>query len=290
MLMPLPRSAPIAVPLSVPFIKMHGIGNDFIVIDDLGRLPLMDPERVFLFVRKICDRKFGVGADQLLWLKRSEDPTCDVRMEIYNTDGSIAEMCGNGIRAVALYLHRHEGRAQSRYRIETLTGIQSVVLSGEDEVRVDMGPPRLVSGFETEGEKLVYDGEAAQTFFEVSMGNPHAVIFTDSIKDVPLVQIGPLIETHPRFPQRVNVGFVEVVNSNWIRLRVWERGAGPTLACGSGACAAAVTSIATGKVKSPVRVSLPGGDLTIEWQGQGTSVFMQGPAEEVFHGRYLFKV
>ncbi len=264
---------------------MHGLGNDFIVIDDLnGPVQVISTE----LAKMLCDRRFGVGADQILWLKRPHETSLDTRMEILNADGSTAEMCGNGIRAVALYLRDHAESAgvarKSEYSIETLAGVIRVILRG-DEVEVDMGQPALGQGVVQGGEVISVGGQDFK-FFEVSMGNPHAVIFSENVDLVPLEQIGPQIETHARFPKKTNVEFVQVVDPHTIRIRVWERGAGVTLACGTGACASAVASLTTGQVKSPVKVKLPGGNLEISWSG--ATVKMTGPATEVFSGVYHF--
>lgn len=270
--------------MKLPFLKMQGIGNDFVVIDDLGK-PAHSPITTKA-ATAICDRRFGVGADQILWLKDAEDRAAHARMEILNADGSSAEMCGNGIRAVGIYLHRYGPKAGlAQYKVETLAGMKTVDVKG-DQVRVDMGVPTLGGGFPKEGEALEVEGRA-QRFFEVNVGNPHAVLFVDRVKEHPVEALGPKIENHGRFPKRTNVEFVEVEGPDAIRVRVWERGAGITLACGTGACASAVASIASGRVKSPVSVHLPGGTLKISWEGQGKPVMMEGPAEEVFRGEYV---
>jgi len=207
---------------TLPFVKMQGLGNDFIVIDDVsgGWAKIVTPE----FARKICDRRFGVGADQILWLRQAHESGLDVRMEILNSDGSVAEMCGNGIRAVALYLQDHGARRASTYQIETLAGVKSVKLAGR-LVTVDMGAPLLGA----QGEEIAVvstEGESAKfQFFEVGMGNPHAVIFVPGDVDAfPVEKWGPMIEKHPRFPKRTNVEFVQVESRRAIRVRVWERG------------------------------------------------------------------
>lgn len=259
---------------------MHGLGNDFIVIDDLGvpqeqGTPLNSDVAV-----KICDRRFGIGADQILWLREPRDSLADARMEILNSDGSVAEMCGNGIRAIALYVdQKMKSHRKDSYRIETLAGMKTVVVA-DGRVVVDMGPPVLGLGT---GEEVEIKGRKLR-FFEVSMGNPHAVIFVDEFSTYPVEEFGPCIETHPRFPKRTNVEFVRVVGKNAIEVRVWERGAGITLACGTGACASVVASLATGRVNGEVGVKLPGGSLQITWKGPGQSVMMKGPAVEVFRG------
>lgn len=292
----------------VPFTKMHGLGNDFVIIDDLKAETFASSQTkvqdfATQFAQKICNRRLGVGADQVLWLKKPINGPInglgshDARMEILNADGSVAEMCGNGIRAVALYLNRHSAVSKLQYRIETLAGTQIVNLVENDEVKVDMGRPGL-GNRSTEGELLsiLSKGKTREfRFYEVSMGNPHAVIFMDQISEgIPeaslLEEIGPLIETHSRFPKRTNVEFVKILSSTKIQVRVWERGAGATLACGTGACAAAVASILTGRTQSLVEAALPGGNLQIEWQKGSSHVLMKGPATEVFQGTYLFEL
>jgi diaminopimelate epimerase len=278
----------------IPFIKMHGLGNDFIVIDGVSvtqgklrdQIHKLTPE----FARKVCDRRYGIGADQILWIKPAKSKKAVARMEVINSDGSIAEMCGNGIRAVALYLSLESGKSQRRsgkktkgakvFPIETLAGVLEVEVKGT-QARVDMGKPKLAG----KPEKLLVEGDSIE-FWEVNMGNPHAVIFPDEPVDAYPVEVqGPLVECHERFPKRTNVEYVQVNNKNKITVRVWERGAGITLACGTGACASAVAAIASGRAKSPVKVELPGGELLIEWSGDPRhSVFMTGPAEEVFRG------
>lgn len=268
--------------MNLPFVKMHGLGNDFVVVDSFypfsayfTDLKTITPVQA----QKICDRRFGIGCDQILWLKKPVEQG-QVRMEILNSDGSAAEMCGNGIRAVALYLQKHDPARSNRYEIETLAGLKIVEIE-EGLVNVDMGPPQLGSH---DGEMLAISGEDFH-FYEVGMGNPHAVIFSDRVEGVFLEVFGPMIERHLRFPQRTNVEFVQVINKDKIQVRVWERGAGITLACGTGACASAVAAILTGKVNTTVEVALPGGTLTITWnKDPRSSVMMKGPAVEVFSG------
>jgi diaminopimelate epimerase len=264
------------------FWKMHGLGNDFLVFENAT----IDEAKA----QRWCDRRFGIGADQILKLKKPDSKSADAVMEIWNADGSRAEMCGNGIRAVALYLKRGcenlaIEKGKSKYRIETGAGVLEVEIlkSGQssDFVRVDMGAPKI-GAF---GEKLEYSENETVFFYEVSMGNPHAVIETADLSGVFLEKVGPLIELNSRFPKKTNVEFFQVRAGNVLDARVWERGAGITLACGTGACATGVTGIKLGRVKSPTTVRLPGGDLKIEWSGKaGDSVFMSGPAEFVFRG------
>jgi diaminopimelate epimerase len=284
--------------MAIPFIKMHGLGNDFVLIDDLGKpAGLCHPLNAEL-ARAMCDRRLGIGADQLLWLRTPSDKApspdlegakADARMDIFNADGSVAEMCGNGIRAAALYLYRHGPKRKPEYDIETLAGIKRVIVK-DGQVRVDMGAPGLGAMFGASatagGEAITVLGQELR-FFEVDMGNPHAVIFVDDVASCELEKLGPAIEAHPRFPRRTNVEFVQVQGAREIQVRVWERGAGPTLACGTGACASAVASLATGRVQGTVEVHLPGGVLSIQWNGGQGPVWMEGPAEEVFRGQYL---
>jgi diaminopimelate epimerase len=272
------------------FTKMHGLGNDFVVIDGLlpGSDELARQKKIVTteFARKICDRRFGVGADQVLWIVPPVSKTASAGMGVLNADGSVAEMCGNGIRAVALYLDKRLPRAKRKkiYPIETLAGLLEVEVKG-DQARVMMGLPRVGK---VEEELLV--GIDLVPFWSVSVGNPHAVIFVEDVWNYPAGERGPIIEKHARFPKRTNVEFVRAESESALDCRVWERGAGLTLACGTGACAAAVAAIASGRCKSPVEVKLPGGSLVIEWAGAGKKkpepVYMSGPAEEVFQGEW----
>ncbi len=271
---------------------MQGLGNDFVLFNSLNAAaPCFVPEMSLPwtpeFARKIADRRFGVGADQLLWLKpASAGSGAFARMEILNADGSVAEMCGNGIRAAGLFLARYCGGGAEGFSpevlIETLDGVKTISCVG-DQIRVDMGVPVLAPSLGVDGEPVEILGQNF-ALYKVGMGVPHAVFFTDDVRGVALEVLGPVIENHPMFPQKTNVDFVQVVSRSEVLMRVWERGAGITLACGTGACASAVASILAGRVQSPVRVELPGGVLTIEWAGAGASVFMTGPAVEVFRG------
>ena len=274
--------------LELEFTKMHGAGNDFVVLDGIAReLPPLEP-----LARRLADRHFGVGFDQLLVARPSK--AADFRMEIYNADGSQAEMCANGIRAFFKFL-RDRGYADAdSIRVETLGGIVVPRWVGEDRVMVDMGEPVLapakIPTLLGEGDGPVLDarlevGGGTLRVSSVSMGNPHAVIYVDDIDAAPVGELGPLVESHPAFPNRVNVEFVELVSRDRLCQRTWERGTGETLACGSGACAVAVVSILRGVADHGVIVALPGGELSIQWDGDGTSVFMTGPAANVFTGR-----
>ncbi len=269
------------------FTKMHGAGNDFIVLDGIrDELPPIGP-----IAARLCDRHFGIGADQLLVVRRST--AADFRMEIYNADGSQVEMCANGIRAFFKYLRDRGHTAEDEIGVETLTGVVRPRWAGPGRVRVQMGrpvlepakiPTTLGSGSgPVLGVTLEVGGEHLRVS-SVSMGNPHAVIFVADPDRAPVERLGPMIENHPAFPNRVNVEFATPVGRRRIRQRTWERGTGETLACGSGACAVAVVSILEGRVDREVTVELRGGELEIAWPGPESPVFMTGPATEVFTG------
>jgi diaminopimelate epimerase len=273
------------------FVKMQGIGNDFIVINALES-PI-EEERLEAISRKVNDRKCGIGGDGLILVLPSK--TAHFKMRMFNPDGSEAEMCGNGIRCFAKYVYDRKLHTDTSLSVETLAGVKTLKLltrSGKVEsVRVDMGTPRLkrseipMRGEEAErivGETLKVDGQKFD-ITAVSMGNPHVVIFEDKLKDIPLAKWGSLIENHKSFPQRTNVHFVSVCSPGEVVMRTWERGAGETLACGTGACAVAVASVLNGKTNRNVELHLPGGDLRVEWTGDNR-VLMTGPAEEVFTG------
>ncbi|WJH33212.1 diaminopimelate epimerase [Paenibacillus sp. CC-CFT747] len=273
------------------FTKMHGLGNDFIVIGDRQELPA---EAARLAV-KLCDRNFGIGADGMVYLLPSDK--ADYQMRIINSDGSEAEQCGNAIRCAAKYLYDRGMVSSEELTIETIgAGAQKVTVRAENgkaaAVKVDMGKPIL------EGRKVpttidrtpvvnqpIEAGGESYHFTAVSMGNPHCVIFVDDAVAFDLGKWGPLLETHPYFPNKVNVEFATVRDRNHIDMRVWERGAGPTLACGTGACATLVASVLNGKADREAVVSLKGGDLQIEWNEADGHLYMTGPAEEVFEGR-----
>ncbi|NLM41585.1 MAG: diaminopimelate epimerase [Firmicutes bacterium] len=256
------------------FTKYHGLGNDFIFLEDLEGNLLPQGEQL---ARLLCDRHFGIGADGLVLIIRGEDR---FTMRIFNADGSEAEMCGNAVRCMADYLLR-QGLAEGPVlQISTLAGVK-VIQAADGLYRVDMGEP----DFSSHGGGPLRLTASGQEWLchPVSMGNPHAVVFVDEVDAVNLAMWGPTLENHPVWPQKANIEFVQVLSRNRIKVRVWERGAGPTLACGTGACAAAVTSTRLGLTESPVQVELPGGGLTIEWK-MGSHVFMSGPATRVFSG------
>lgn len=261
----------------IPFLKMDGLGNDFVVFDFTALEN--SPQITEAEARRICHRRIGIGADQILILSPPiEDPKNHARMEILNADGSTAKMCGNGIRAVALYLKSQF--SEPELRIETEGGLQKVRFMG-DLIQVDMGKPTI-----QKTETLHILGRALEVT-PVDVGNPHAVVFVDTLQDFPAEKFGPALESHPHFPGRTNVEFVEVEAPGRIRVRVWERGAGFTEACGTGACAAAVASLHLGKVSSSdIEVCLPGGELRVSWAGESSSVFKTGPARELFRGQW----
>jgi len=287
----------------VEFTKMHGAGNDFVMLDGLRDALPDDPRFWEAFARRIGHRQLGIGCDQILVARPPRDPeSADFRMEIYNQDGSQVEMCGNGIRAFFKFLRDRGHTRADALRVETLSGVVVPRWAGGDLVRVDMGrpvlapekiPTRLGSG---DGPVLDVtlllgplddkgDEEESVILSAVSMGNPHAVLFVDDVERAPVLRLGPRIENHPAFPARTNVEFVEVVARDHVRQRTWERGAGETLACGSGACAVGVVSMLRGVADRKLRVELRGGDLEIAWADDGAPVLMTGPAAEVFTGR-----
>ena len=264
------------------FTKMHGCGNDFIFLDclngeigDLGGV-----------AKRLCDRRFGIGADQLLTVHPSK--IADFKMEIYNADGGQVEMCGNGIRCFAKYIYDHGLTKKKELEVETLGGIIRPRLRG-NEVEVDMGEPILEGRkipVNADGKIINYplevDGKTYQVSC-VSMGNPHCVLYLDDLDHLELEEIGPRFEHHLFFPKRVNTEFVKVLSPSEVRMRVWERGAGETWACGTGACAVGVAGSLIGKTERKITVHLRGGDLLIEWR-ENNHVYMTGGAEEVFHG------
>ena len=280
---------------SLAFTKMHGAGNDFVVLDGIReRLP----GDLAAFSRRVADRHFGIGCDQILVVRRSQQ--ADFRMEIYNADGSQVEMCANGIRAFYKFLRDHGHTSEEEIGVETLSGVVRPRWAGNDNVTVDMALPILAPAKipttlgDGEGPvldaplevpaELTGDGSGRVVLSSVSMGNPHAVIVVDDVERAPVHTLGAHVEHHPVFPNRVNVEFIEVLSRTRIKQRTWERGTGETLACGSGACAVAVTSMLRGVVDRRVEIALRGGELVIEWASDDAHVFMTGPAAEVFTG------
>ncbi|MDJ0733674.1 MAG: diaminopimelate epimerase [Nostocaceae cyanobacterium] len=279
--------------MAIEFTKYHGLGNDFILIDNRANsTPVVTPEEAV----QLCDRHFGIGADGVIFALPGENGT-DYTMRIFNSDGSEPEMCGNGIRCLGRFLADLEGenRNKDSYAIYTLAGVMTPQLMPDGQVKVDMGEPRLLAGeipttLAAGNEKVINQSlEVAGKSWNVtcvSMGNPHCITFVEDVAAIPLENIGPLFENHPVFPQRINTEFIEVVNRNHLKMRVWERGAGITLACGTGACASLVAGVLTGNCDRTATVELPGGPLQIEWSQTDGRVYMTGPAQRVFTGNW----
>lgn len=272
------------------FTKMHGLGNDFVIVEAGS---WVEADQYQVYASRVCNRNFGVGADGLIVI--GPDPDADVFMRIFNSDGSEAMMCGNGIRCVGRYTYEHSWIARTTMSVRTRSGIkypQILLVEGRvSQVRVDMGEPILDNAaipVAARGSNLNIDVETPKGDFKVnavSMGNPHCVVFVDSIEDTPVEAWGAVLETHELFPQRINVEFVQVISENEVAMRVWERGCGVTLACGTGACATAVAGVLQGKTGRRVIVHLLGGDLEIEWNQDDNHVYMTGPAEMAFTGQ-----
>ena len=273
--------------MQLRFTKMHGLGNDFVVIDLITQRFKLKPHHI----RKIADRHFGIGCDQVLAVEIPSRPDVDFRYRIYNAEGSEVEQCGNGARCFARFVRDKRLTGKQRIRVETLAGVIELAITDNRDVRVDMGEPILepasipfAAEQQADSYPLDIDGEQWQVG-AVSMGNPHVILPVDNVDTAPVERVGPITECHPRFPQKVNVGFMQIVDRQNIRLRVFERGVGETLACGTGACAAVVSGIVQGKLDNTVTVTLPGGQLSIHWPGSGQPVIMTGPATTVFEGQ-----
>lgn len=269
------------------FTKMHGLGNDFMVIDLVTQNIHITSDHV----KKWSDRHTGIGFDQLLIVEPPSQPHVDFCYRIFNADGSEVEQCGNGARCFAKFVRNKRLTAKKHIIVETASGIIELHIQPDNQVRVDMGKARFIPSdipFLSEQQADYYQLAIEEQTIElsaVSMGNPHAVIRTENINIAPVQTLGPKIEVHSHFPKRVNVGFIEVIDKHHANLRVWERGAGETNACGTGACAAAVVAIQNNWMDSPVTIQLPGGQLTIEWNGVDNSVFMTGDAVTVYEGK-----
>ncbi len=271
--------------MRIRFTKMHGLGNDFVVLDAITQDFVPTPAQA----RFLADRHFGVGCDQILVVERATTPGVDFRYRIFNADGGEVEQCGNGARCFVRFVHEQGLTDKREIRVETQSGLIAPRLEADGQVTVNMGAPRFQPAeipFDSRTDAAVQPLDVDGVTIEisaVSMGNPHAVQVVADVDAAPVAEQGPRIETHPRFPRRVNAGFMQVVDRHAIRLRVHERGAGETLACGTGACAAAVAGIRRGLLDSPVRVSMHGGELSIAWSGtNGDPVLMTGPATTVF--------
>ena len=275
--------------MRLKFTKMQGLGNDFVVLDGVTqRIELSAPQ-----LKRLADRHFGVGCDQILVVERPSRDDVDFRYRIFNADGGEVEQCGNGARCFVQFVRNRGLTAKRVIRVETRGGIIEPRMEDDGQVTVDMGIPRFASGeipFTGGSSAIVQPLEldgASVSVSVVSMGNPHAVQIVENVDDAPVLTEGPRIERHPRFPNGVNAGYMQVVDRANIRLRVWERGAGETLACGTGACAAVVSGIRLGLLDSPVCVATRCGVLMIAWRGEGSPVFMTGPAATVFEGEWL---
>ncbi|HEX23178.1 MAG TPA: diaminopimelate epimerase [Chromatiales bacterium] len=272
--------------MQITFTKMHGLGNDFVVIDAISQTIDLSPEQV----RLIADRHRGVGCDQLLLVERPRSPDVDFRYRIFNADGSEVGHCGNGARCFARFVVDHGLTDKREIAVETFSNGIQLRIEVDGQVTVNMGAPHFEPAdipFEAETCAAKYALALEETSLEigvVSMGNPHAVIRVDDVNTAAVAEWGPRVEGHPRFPERTNVGFMQPVSRRQIRLRVFERGSGETRACGTGACAAAVVAHLWGLVDDEVAVDLPGGRLLIRWAGGDAPVFMTGPAETVFEG------
>jgi diaminopimelate epimerase len=272
--------------MKLRFTKMQGAGNDFVVIDATrAPIPLSHAQ-----IQHIANRYFGVGCDQLLMVESTITPGVDFRYRIFNADGGEVEQCGNGARCFVRFVVDKGLTEKHEINVETASGVITLKLQEDGQVTVNMGAPRFAPAqipFEAEQQATTYELPLASetiTVSAVSMGNPHAVMLVDNVHTAEVAALGPQIESHPQFPQRVNAGFMQVLNEHEINLRVYERGSGETLACGTGACAAAVSGIQLGSLQSPVKVHTRGGILTIQWAGGESPVLMTGPAEIVFDG------
>ena len=275
--------------MKLEFTKMQGIGNDFVVVDAYTKPVFLSQSQI----RRIADRHFGVGCDQLLMVERPTLPDTDFRYRIFNADGGEVEQCGNGARCFVRFVHDKGLSNKTEIRVETASGIITPALESDGQVTVNMGIPRF------EPSSIPFIADKISPIYQLtvenkeivisalSMGNPHAVQIVDNVDTAPVTQQGPLIESHARFPQKVNAGYMQILERQHIRLRVFERGSGETLACGTGACAASVAGIQLGKLESPVLVSMRGGELVIRWDGPNSPVWMTGPAETVFDGQII---
>ncbi len=278
--------------MTLEFSKYHGLGNDFILLDNRhSDQPLISSAEAV----KLCDRHFGIGADGVIFVLPAQNGA-DYTMRIFNSDGSEPEMCGNGIRCLAQFITELEGKEEigKKYRIHTLAGIITPQIEGNGQITVDMGEPiltaeKIPTTIKTKGEKVINEpltvGNIEYHISCVSMGNPHCLVFTDNVADLDLTTIGSQFENHPIFPQRTNTEFIQVIRPDYVKMRVWERGAGITLACGTGACATVVAGVLNQKCDRLCTVELPGGCLQINWSEQDNHVYMTGPATKVFNGK-----
>ena len=273
--------------MNLSFTKMQGLGNDFVVLDGVREAITLTPQQI----RVMADRRLGVGCDQLLMVEPASSASADFRYRIWNADGGEVEHCGNGIRCVARFIHERGLSDATHLTFQTQRGFTRTERLADGQIRVDMGAPILAPAnipFLADTQATQYPLKVADATWQiaaVSMGNPHAVLRVDDTDQAPVNTLGPRIEQHPDFPERVNVGFMQIVDRHHIRLRVFERAVGETPACGTGACAAVVASILNGWTEAEVKVSVPGGQLMIDWQGNNAPVWMTGPAVTVFEGK-----
>ncbi len=272
--------------MRLKFHKMQGIGNDFVVLGAMESPSALSPE----FIRRIADRRFGIGCDQVLVITGTELDGAHVGMKIFNADGTPAKQCGNGVRCIAKFVRERGVVDANPLRVETAAGVVEASLLDDGEIRVNMGVPRfepedipMLTGPRATHYALRLDDEEF-TIGAVSMGNPHAVLMVDDAENAPVAVLGPRVQAHEWFPEGVNVGFMQVLSPGRARLRVFERGVGETLACGSGACAAVAVGVDQGVLEERVRLDLNGGSLKLEWAGEGNSIWMTGPAADVFEG------
>jgi len=282
--------------MKIEFTKYHGLGNDFVLIDNRSSTePLLTPEQAV----KLCDRHFGVGADGVIFALPGQAGT-DYTMRIYNSDGSEPEMCGNGIRCFAQFVGELDAiAAPHAYRIHTLAGVMSPKLESNGLITVDMGEPRLLAAEipttlgQPDQKVINHPLEIVGKTWNVtcvSMGNPHCITFVEDVAAVPLETLGVQFETHPVFPKKINTEFIQVVRPDYLKMRVWERGAGITLACGTGACASLVAAVLTQQSDRSATVELPGGSLQIHWSETDNHLYMTGPAQKVFTGSLLYSL
>ncbi|WP_374295061.1 diaminopimelate epimerase [Acinetobacter sp.] len=269
------------------YTKMHGLGNDFVVIDLVRQRAYLDA----VTIQRMADRHFGIGFDQLLIVEPPEDPTADFKYRIFNCDGSEVQQCGNGVRCFARFVYEQQLTYKTKIRVQTKSGIVEPELGANGWVRVNMGQPKFLPvqiPFQAEKAQDLYSLQLKDAELEidvVNMGNPHAVTLVDDVLTADVAKIGPQVESHERFPERVNAGFLQVISRNKARLRVYERGVGETLACGTGACAAVVSGIRRGLLDNHVDIELAGGMLNIAWT-EGEPVWMTGPTATVYEGRF----
>lgn len=271
----------------VYFTKMHGLGNDFMVIDRISHNVKLKPEQI----EKLADRNFGVGFDQLLVVEAPANPKADFFYRIYNADGTEASQCGNGARAFSKFVYERGLTYNKKLNVETISGSIQTHIEDDGRISVNMGRPRLHPArvpFVADEEQLTYQLELNGQTLEMavlSVGNPHAVMEVEQVDKAPVEEIGKALNQYNRFPQGVNVGFMQIINPSEVKMRVFERGVGETLACGTGACAAVISGFLRNKLNEQVKVHLPGGELDIKWQGRDTDIWMTGPAVTVYRGQ-----